>query len=1439
MVKQAADKAGTEAVAAAQDRRRAIIAAVLLTFVGFIAGGIGMGWPAPFVIALMVAYDGWHRHKADKLRQKMQLRAQAHNYENLRALCPPLTVPPWIDYSDIEQCGWLRDLFLQLWPYARISTEDVMKLSLNRVFDAIRPGFLSKLELTTFDIKASPEILGVNTVRQEDESFLDLPLRIRGDSDIVITAATAGVELKVKLIDLEVSGTLRLMFTELSDTLPCFNAVCISFVNKPDVDFSLQTARVPLTAIPGLANFLEEMIKDQISAYVVWPKKVVVPLIYPEVIPAEVKDKMTPEQIDQKEKDNKAAYLEQYNAIMDRQMDVSGTGFLRVTVVEASGLKNTDLLGKSDPYCVLFVGAQKAKTKVCKNQLDPVWNERFEWIISDLSTQILTIKIKDDDVGINTLLGMIEVSLSNLQPSTITRRTLDLEHGQGTLTLELEYKPFIDTAPSAAPVLGPEWDPIDNEGVYHNGCLFAILKCLDGMSGDKPTFVTLNIDGQSYESWPGYRAAPPLPNDQVFFEQDFAFPLTAITEPDGTSKKLSVTLTGANTGTVEIDIVNEVLVYGTDGTIEWFDLEGGDGGRVRLSLSVKYVSPEASQMERRKSRAEIQQNRTARNQESDGVDSDVDEHSESAKQYATMPAVKAFGALLAAFIAGHFWGMFSIVGLVIVFVVAAGYAYVQSLTRYNYTATKDLPVQFCREKILEDKVNGAAHLMRKLQDLPPWMTFPNVEKNEWLNELVDGLWPHIRAAANKTIDDSVNPILDGVRPSFLNLLKLETDLGATPPLFAGVSHYQRSQQGEQVILDMELNWAGDTKAVVHVGAGPVQFDVTVKDLCINGMLRIRLGPLITMYPCFSDMGISFSTKPYVNFTAQLGIIPLTSIPGINSEIQHAVQNILESSLLWPTEIPVNIVDPVDVAKLKKVFKQTAVGILRVIIRRARGVKNVDGPFGKSDPYASLVLHSHTPVKQKTKTIKNDLNPEWNEAFEFLIEAGEPMFVINIKDSDRIGHNHLLGNVDIELSDLPPDVLVKGREVPLMNGGKQHGSVDFDIEYKPFSASSQQVEPFSEEIVEGSGKEFGWSTGVAFLNVVDGVNFPGGGSDGPDSYVTATIGSVTHKTESIKNNRNPSFNSLLSCTVKDFSLQVMRVEVKDKNFGRGDTVIGRYMFRLADVIRSGTVQGQYALEDSPRGTNPELNMMVTVKSVDDRQGEVDFEAAKALRAKRDAEPAETAGADGAALLAGAETEDADASVITSRSVDLDDVGALAQQPKSKAPSIKGPGILRVDVEACTNLPRTDSHGFTDAYVSVRVGRTKFNTSVAKKNCNPTWREGKDFHVNDPNQTMVLVKVKDESFFGNRLLGVATVPISDFGPLPVSKTYPLDMTGVQFTPLSASKPSTVTLQLGFYPDPEDESQSESPRKSASKTNSPRKSAHKAPSTVTSPTRSVTEL
>jgi Ca2+-dependent lipid-binding protein len=75
-------------------------------------------------------------------------------------------------------------------------------------------------------------------------------------------------------------------------------------------------------------------------------------------------------------------------------MELKPQGRLAVTVVKATCLVNMEMIGKSDPYVVLYIRPMlKVKTKVVDHNLNPEWNETFHLIVEDKETQEVIFEV--------------------------------------------------------------------------------------------------------------------------------------------------------------------------------------------------------------------------------------------------------------------------------------------------------------------------------------------------------------------------------------------------------------------------------------------------------------------------------------------------------------------------------------------------------------------------------------------------------------------------------------------------------------------------------------------------------------------------------------------------------------------------------------------------------------------------------------------------------------------------------------------------------------------------------------------------------------------------------------------------------------------------------------------------------------------------------------
>jgi len=92
-------------------------------------------------------------------------------------------------------------------------------------------------------------------------------------------------------------------------------------------------------------------------------------------------------------------------------------------IIEARGLRKTDLTGKCDPYCLikfkkgLFQSMMhpegKLMTRVVERNLNPIWNEEFVLHPHKPEFDIISIVVYDKDrIGADTLLGKVDLPVA-------------------------------------------------------------------------------------------------------------------------------------------------------------------------------------------------------------------------------------------------------------------------------------------------------------------------------------------------------------------------------------------------------------------------------------------------------------------------------------------------------------------------------------------------------------------------------------------------------------------------------------------------------------------------------------------------------------------------------------------------------------------------------------------------------------------------------------------------------------------------------------------------------------------------------------------------------------------------------------------------------------------------------------------------------------------
>ncbi|XP_077221175.1 calcium-dependent lipid-binding (CaLB domain) family protein [Tasmannia lanceolata] len=386
----------------------------------------GMIMGVIFGIAFMAGWREMMRYRSTKrVAKAVDIKLLGSlNRDDLRKLCGD-NFPEWISFPVYEQVKWMNKQLSKLWPFVADAATIVIKESVEPLLEEYRPAGISSIKFSKLFLgNVPPKIEGIRVQSlKKGQITMDIDFRWGGDPSIILAIEALVASLPIQLKDLQVFTVVRVIF-QLAEEIPCISAVVVALLSepKPRIDYTLKAVGGSLTAIPGLSDMIDDTVNSIVTDMLQWPHRIVVPI---GGIPVDTSE-----------------------------LELKPHGRLSVTVVKANELKNMELVGKSDPYAVVYIRPVfRVKTKVIDNNLNPIWNQTFELIAEDKETQSLVIEVFDEDIGQDKRLGIAKLPLIDLPPETIKDLDLRLlpsldmlkikdKKDRGTVTLKVLYHVF-------------------------------------------------------------------------------------------------------------------------------------------------------------------------------------------------------------------------------------------------------------------------------------------------------------------------------------------------------------------------------------------------------------------------------------------------------------------------------------------------------------------------------------------------------------------------------------------------------------------------------------------------------------------------------------------------------------------------------------------------------------------------------------------------------------------------------------------------------------------------------------------------------------------------------------------------------------------------------------------------------------------------------------
>ncbi|OVA17190.1 C2 calcium-dependent membrane targeting [Macleaya cordata] len=509
---------------------------------------------------------------------------------------------------------------------------------------------------------------------------------------------------------------------------------------------------------------------------------------------------------------------------------------------------------------------------------------------------------------------------------------------------------------------------------------------------------------------------------------------------------------------------------------------------------------------------------------------------------------------------------------------------------------------------------GDSRKILPAESYPSWVVFSQRQK------LIALILLALLQAASELIRSNVEPVLEQYRPVILSSLKFSKfTLGTVAPQFTGVSIIEAGGGG--ITMELELQWDGNPSIILDIKTKlGIALPVQVKNIGFTGVFRLIFKPLVEEFPCYGAVCYSLREKKKLDFTLKVVGGDISSIPGVSDAIEETIRDAIEDSLTWPVRKVVPIL-PGDYSDLEL----KPVGTLEVKLVQAKELTNKD-IIGKSDPFAVLYIRPLRDRMKTSKTINNQLNPVWNEHFEFTVEDESTQhLVVKIFDDEGVQASELIGCARFQLKDLEPgkvkDVWLKlVKDLDVQRDNKNRGQVHLEILYCPFSTENGFVNPFASkysmtslekafnsetDVTEGSdiGKTIKQKRrqvivrGVLSVTVISAEDLPAADIMGKaDPYVLLQMKKTQsrNKTRVVNDCLDPVWNQTFDFVVEDGLHDMLHLEIYDHDtFGKD--YMGRCILTLTRVILEGEYKDSFPVDGTKSG-KLNLHLKWTAQSI---------------------------------------------------------------------------------------------------------------------------------------------------------------------------------------------------------------------------------------------------
>ncbi|XP_022211523.2 extended synaptotagmin-2 isoform X4 [Drosophila obscura] len=689
-------------------------------------------------------------------------------------------------------------------------------------------------------------------------------------------------------------------------------------------------------------------------------------------------------------------------------------------------------------------------------------------------------------------------------------------------------------------------------------------------------------------------------------------------------------------------------------------------------------------------------------------------------------------------------------------------------------------------------------ILARIDELPAWVYFPDVERCEWLNKILKQVWPNANHFARTLVKETIEPNV-ALALSNYKMHGFRFDriiLGTIPPRIGGVKIYDKNVDRNEIIMDLDLFYASDCDINFYLGG----MKGGIKDFQIHGWVRVVMKPLIRSMPLVGGLQIFFLNNPNVDFNL-VGFIDFMDMPGISDLLRRIIVEQIGAVMVLPNKLPISLSEEVSAVALKMPEPE---GILRIHVVEAKDLMKKDISMlgkGKSDPYAIINVGAQ---EFKTQIIDNNVNPKWDYWCEAVVEVSQhAILVLRLFDWDRTSDDESLGRASIDIA----SVIKKGVvDSWLTLEDAKHGLLHVRLQWYKLTADPNDLQQI---LLETQLLRVTTMSSAVLSVFIDSARHlkQARSSSKPDPYLVCSLNKQKQQTAMIMRDDSPVWEQGFTFLVSNPDNESLNIKIYDQKTGND---IGQYTYTLSTLLKQfnmEVIQQPFQLQKS--GPESKLYMSLSMRIL--KPGEIDkesdaieqvaaltrsssvktpdltvvappaFKDSQAANKRQSTEspiseeeltvPTKISPAMSASTSSEKPISELAASVLTHRFPETSStagehgLGRIQMSIRYSAQRQK----LDVTLHKIVKIPLRDPSSIPDPYVKLYLlpGRTKESkrkTGVIKDNCNPVYDASFEYLISiaELRQTELEVTVCTQKGFlsgGSPIIGMLKIPLDD--------------------------------------------------------------------------------